>query len=333
MDTKNYVSLYLICLFLLITACESAVMRDFNTHMAGNDFRSAKQMLETELSQNPNSPEANYLMGNVLSREKQYEEANTYFERSLNSSSMYREHIEYLKERNYRLEVNAGLDARERERFNDTARYFTYASQIFPDRVEVYPTLGNAFTELENHEQAQQVYLQCLDHDAENFQCGLNLAESYFLSEHYEKAIDTALKFLGYYPSNHTFHKILAYSHLEIGNFSDAVDAFYQKLDYRSNYHSVKQFANELNNLGEIYRAEPFYRICLQRMPRDQDVLSALSYIYLETGNFGLMVEANQRLVALNPENRLLKENLMLAYELNGDIDNYRALKSELGLD
>ncbi len=333
MDSKNSLSLSLICLFLLIAACESSVMRDFNTHMAGNDFRSARQMLENELSQNSNNAEANYLMGNVLSREKQYEEANKYFDRSLNSSSMYREHIEYLKERNYRLELNAGLDARERERFSDTARYFTYASQIFPARVEVYPTLGNAFTELENHEQAQQVYLQCLEHDAENFQCGLNLAESYFLSEDHEKAVDTALEFLGYYPSNHTFHKILAYAHLENGNYNEAVEAFNQKLEHRFSYNSVKQFANELNNLGEIYRAEPFYRICLQRMPGDQDVLSALSYIYLETGNFGLMVEANQRLVALNPENRLLKENLMLAYELNGDIDNYRALKSELGLD
>ncbi|MCC5907255.1 MAG: tetratricopeptide repeat protein [Balneolaceae bacterium] len=318
---------------LFILACESAVMREFNTHMAGSDFRSAEQMLERELSQNPNSAEANFLMGNVLSREKQYTEANTYFERSLNSSSMYREHIDYLKERNYRLELNAGIDAWERERFQQTVQLLTYANQIYPERIEVYPTLGSALTETGQHEDAQHMYLQCLNFEPENFQCGLNLAKSYYSTSMYDEAIRIAQEFSEYYSTNATFLKILAYSNFETGHLDQAQDAFDRKLNLQVNNEAIKQFAIELNNIGEIYRAEQYFRRYLERMPRDKDVLSALSYIYLETGNFRLMVQANERLVAMEPANRQLKENLMLAYELHGDIDNYRAIKSDLGLD
>ena len=333
MDTKNYVSLYLICLFFLITACESAVMREYNTHMSGNDYRSARQLLESELSSNPNSTEANYLMGNLLSLEKEYEEANIYFEQSLNASSMYREHIEYLKERNYRREFNEGLNAWDQERLQQTLQQMNYASQIFPDRVEVYPILGNAYEAIGQPDDAQQAYLNCLAFQEDNFQCGSNLAQSYYDDGQYIRAIDTSNEFLNYYPSNANFKKISAYSHLEIGDIDTAEEMFDSFLGVRNNYEALKQFAVDLNNMGEIYRAERYFRRCLEWMPRDQDVLSALSYIYLETRNFRLMVEANERLVSLEPENRLLKENLMLSYELYGDIDNYKAIKSELGLD
>ena len=331
--TLRFQQLLIIFCVLFLSACESTVMREFNHHMAGNDFRSAQTMLNGELSQNPNSAEANYLMGNLLSREKNYEEANAYFERSLSSSFLFREHIDYLKERNYRLELNEGLNAWEQENAQRTIQHLNYANQIFPDRIEVYPTLGNAYEAAQQPAEAQRTYRRCLALDAENFQCGLNLAVSLFINREFSDAITFVSEFNEYYSTNPNLLKILAYSYLETGDPDKAEETFDKFLAVGFNYEAVKQFANELNNMGEIYRAEKYFTRCLEQRPRDRDVLNALSYIYLETGNFRLMVQANERLVSMEPENRLLLENLMLSYELYGDIDNYRLVRIELGLD
>lgn len=325
------VLLILITAFLI--ACESSVMREYNHHMAGNDTRSAGQMLEQVLSQNPNSPEANYLMGNLLSRQKQYAQANTYFERSLNASSMYREHIDYLKERNFRLEFNDGLDAWSQERWPRTVQQMTYAREIFPNRIEVYTVLGDAHKELGQPEQEQEAYTSCLSYSESDFRCGLNLANSFYTNNQFREAIETATYLLEEYNQNTNLLKLIAYSHLELGDYEMSNEVFDRLIDIRFNYEATKQYATELNNKGEIYQAERYYRRCLEQMPRDKDVLSALSSIYLETGNFRLMVQANERLLSMDPENTSLKKNLMLSYELYGDIDNYRAIRSDLGLD
>lgn len=318
---------------IIAVACESAVLRDFNTHMAGNDHRSALQLLESELSSSPNSAEVNYLMGKLLSSEKKYIEADIYFERTMRLSSMYREQINDLKERNYRLELNEGFAEWDQDRFASAIQFLTYAVHIFPDRAEVYPVLAAAFKETGQYEELRRVSIQCLQLQPENTYCGLNLAESYILSGNFKNAIEISQNVLESNPTNQTLNKILAYAHLESGNSYEAQKTFLIKIQNHFDYESVKQFANELNNLGEIYLAEEFYRVCLEREPRDQDILNALSYIYLETGNYRLMVQANERLLTLNPDNRLIQKNLMLAYELYGDIDNYRAIRSKLGLD
>jgi len=333
MGHKNSVTVLFVILLLLTSACESAVMREFNYHMAGNDSRSAESMLQNELSSDPDNAEANYLMGNLLSRQKQYSQANTYFERSLNTSSMYREHIEYLKERNYRLEFNTSLDAWNQQRWPRTVEFAHYAREIFPNRIEVYHLLGSAYNELDEPENEQNAYITCLSYVETDYQCGLNLTKSYYSNRQYQEAIETATHMLEEYSNNTNFLKLLAYSYFELEDFDRSEEAFEKLLSVRFNYATVKQYATELNNIGEIYRAERYFRRCLEYAPRDEEVLSALASIYLETGNFRLMVQANERLLSMDPNNRDLKKNLMLSYELFGDIDNYRALRSQLGLD
>lgn len=308
-------------------------MRDYNHHMAGTDIQSARQLLNQELNKNQDSPEANYLMGNLLSREQDYEEANTYFERSLNASSLYREHIEYLKERNYRTEFHEGLDAWNDERFPRTIQKMNLANEVFPGRVEVYPILGNAYEEVGQTNDAQAVYWDCLTYDESNYQCGLHLANSYYKNGDYNEAITFITDFSEQYPNNANLLKVLLYSYFETGRLDEAEQIFDNYSNAQNSYDELKQFAVELNNIGEIYRAEKYFRECLERKPKDKDVLSALSSIYLDTGNYRLMVQANERLLSMEPDNEILKKRLMLSYELYGDIDNYKAIKSELGLD
>lgn len=301
--------------------------------MAGSDLRSARQLLTEELSRNPNSAEANYLMGNLLSQQKNYEEANDYFERSLNSSGLFKEHIDYLKEKNYREELDRGLDAWEEDNYEFTVRQLNLTRQIYPGRVELYPTLGSAYGELNDPENAQEAYKTCLAFDESNYECGLNLAYSYYDNDQFQDAILFVNDFLEVRGEDSVLLKILVYSHLEEGESEEAELAFSRFREIQNSYNELKQFAIELNNAGEIYKAEEYFRQCLERTPRDEDVLRALSYIYLDTGNYRLMVQANERLLSMDPENETLKKRLMLSYELYGDIDNYKAIKTELGLE
>jgi tetratricopeptide (TPR) repeat protein len=301
--------------------------------MAGNDIRSARQTITAELNKNPDSPEANYLMGNLLSREQEYEEANNYFERSLNASSIYREHIEYLKERNYRTEFHEGLDAWNEERFQRAIQKMNLASEVFPGRIEVYPIMGNAYEEIGQPKEAQQAFMTCLTYDESNYECGLNLANSYYQNGQYTDAITFITDFSEHSPDDAKLLKIFTYSFFETNQLDEAEKIFARYSNIQSSYDDLKQFAVELNNIGAIYRAEKYFRQCLERMPKDEEVLSSLSSIYLETGNYRLMVQANERLLSMDPDNEALKKRLMLSYELYGDIDNYKVIKSELGLD
>ncbi|MDI6401626.1 hypothetical protein QLX67_06440 [Balneolaceae bacterium ANBcel3] len=324
--------LMIACIFLLLS-CESAVMREFNTLMAGNNTQATKQMLNEVLSDNPGDAEANYLMGNILMRERNYGDAKIYFDHSLNTSSMYREHIEYMMERSYRIEVNEAISSYSDERYHSAIQSIKQAKSIHSDRIEVYRLLGRLYKKTDQVEEAKLTYKACLNLEAENRECGINLAVLYKENENYVEAIDLSKKFLEYYPDDYGFKKNLVYTYFEGGDFDRAEESFDELLQISFRYATLKQFANELNNRGEIYRAEKYYRRCLERRPMDQEVLSALSYIYMETGNFRLMVEANERLLISNPNDISLKKNLMLSYELHGDIDKYRAMREELGLD
>ncbi len=323
----------LVACFLILVSCESAVMRDFNTLMAGNNVPAAKQMLNERLSENSGDAEANYLMGNILMREKEYQQAIAYFDRSLSSSSMYREHIEYMKERSYRIEIIEANSAWVDERYYRTIHSLNQAKHIYPDRVELYRFLGIAYKQTEQVDEAKTSYRSCLNLEPDNVECGLNLAVLYQENGQYPEAISLSHDFLDDDPDNSGFIKTLAYAYLESGDLDRAEEVFESLLEVSFRYLTLRQFANELNNMGEIYRAERYYRRCLEVRPLDQEVLNALSYIYMETGNFRLMVEANERLLLIDPDDDSVKKNLMLSYELYGDIDNYRALRSELGLD
>lgn len=326
----------LLCLLGFLLGCETTLMRDFNHHMAGNDREAAKEVLEAGLSENPNDPEANYLMGRLLVLEEEYDEANTYFNRSLDASNVYHDHIEYLKESNFREHYNDGLDAWEEDDLREAVRNLNYASTIYPDRIESYPVLGKAYYNLEEFEQAREVFQRCLSMEDMHLECGLNLANTNFALENYERSLEIGYTFLDEHPRNNTALKLLVYSYFELERYDESEEAFREYQDaqrFRQDYEALKQFATEFYDAEEIYRAESYFKECLELDPEDKEVLEALSSIYLETGDYHLMVEANERLLTLEPENQYVKQNLLLGYELIGDKENYEKMKTELGLE
>lgn len=320
-------------LMLLFISCESTLEREFNHAMSGNDLRAAAERVERALAVNPQDPEANFLMGRILAEQRQYPDAMRYFDRSLAAAPAYSDKIDHILETHYRNEFNNATTAWDHGGYEATITHFEAAIQIYPDRWEKYPIKGEAHKNLGQYESAQQSFTKCLSVPRMRRFCGTNLAISYFKNNQFEQAKRVAEQYLDHYPADRNLLKIAAYAYLETGGIEDAGSYFSRYVDAGFTYDALRQFATELNNKGEIFAAERFFTLCLRVNPSDPEVLAALSSIYLETGNYDLMVQANERLHSLEPDSPKHMMRLMLAYELAGEIEKFRSIQSELGIN
>ena len=317
-------------LMLLLFACESTLQREFSIAMSGDDLSLAREHVQKALASDPADPEALFLMGKIHLKERNYPGAKSYFGQALEVAPTYGEEIANLLESGYRNEFNAANTAWEQGRYETSIRYFDAAIQIFPERWEPYPVKGEAHKNLGQYPLAQQAFQRCVNVQRMQRFCGTNLAVSYFKNDQFQEAKRTARQYLAVFPEDRNLLKIAAYASLETGNMADAENMFSRYIKAGATFDAVLQFATELNNIGEIYVAEKFFTHCLRANPNDAKVLASLSSIYLETGNFDLMVQANERLLLLEPDNSEHKEMLLLAYELAGDTESYKIIQSEL---
>ncbi len=315
-----------------LTACESALMREFNHHMAGNDQQTAQRIVQQELSRDGQNPEANYLMGNLLSQQKQYNEANIYFDRSLNRSSVYREHIRFLKERNFRMEFNRGVELYQTDQFSRAAEHFELALQIYPNHNEVFPQLGKIYEELGRNDDAETAYRSCIENDPSHLECGLSLSSLLYENRRFEEAAQIAEQVSRHYPEDWRGYRLQTDARLAARQFDRAETAFEELYSRARSYRHIKHFALTLYNEREIRRAEPFLVRCLEQRPNDPEVLQVLAGIYLDSGNYGLVIDAGNRVLNSDPNNNSIKAKMMIAYELLGDIDRFKEIKQELGL-
>ena len=298
--------------------------------MSGDDIRLAREHVETALASEPGNPEALYLMGLTYLKERNYAEAKTWFNRSLESAPTFEVEIAHQLEASYRNEFNRGNTAMEQGRYETSARHFEAASRIFPDRWEPYPLIGEARKNMGHYRQAQTAFQRCTGVSRLQLFCATNLAFSQFRNGQHQEALATSLRYLELFPGDRNLLKLIAYANLETGDIAAAESYFKRYIASGATYEAVLQFSVDMNNIGEIYVAERFFTLCLQTNPNDKKVLTALSSIYLETGNFDLMVQANERLLSLEPENNAHRKRLLLAYELAGDTQGYKNIQSKL---
>lgn len=270
-------------LMLLILGCESTLMKEYNLAVEGRNHSAAIQAVERALRENPGDPEANFLMGKILTEQRSYTEAIHYFERSLEASPLFRERIEYLTEMSYRTEFNLAVSAWEEGDYELSARLLHKALEVKPEAVEVYPVLGQAYKNMEQYANAQVAFRECVPVDRFRRLCSTNLAVSLFRNNQFEEANRVAKENMSYLPYDRNLVKIAAYSYLEMQKFDEAEDFFTRYMGFGFTYDALKQFAAELNNFGEFVRAEEYLVLCLQYEPQDREVLEALSTIYLET--------------------------------------------------
>ncbi len=317
-------------LLLLVFACESTLKREFTIAMSGEDTSLAREHVEAALTSDPDNPEALYLMGVIHLKERSYPDAKSFFNRSLEAATTYEQDIAHQLESSYRNEFNIANTAWEQGRYEASIRHFEAASVIFPDRWEPYPLIGESYKNIGQYRQARQAFQRCVSVPRMQRFCGTNLAVSYFRDGEFREALRTAEQYLAHYAEDRNLLKLASYSNLETGDIAAAESFFTRYIEAGSTYEALRQFAIDLNNKGEIYAAERFFTLCLRTSPYDKKVLTALSSIYLETGNYDLMVQANERLLSVEPDNIAHKEKLLLAYELAGDTESYLKIQSEL---
>jgi len=318
--------------FILVSlsACESTQMREFNQHMGMRDYATAQRMLDRNIQLNPNDPEAHYLLGSLHALQQNFTAANTHFDQSLKISSLYREHIHYLRERNYRLEYNRGLESIQEGRYKDAIRHLTLASEVYPDMADPHSAMGFAYTSLIDVPKAKNAYTQCLQRDAGSYECALNLADLYLQTEDYFNAIQVAERAEQMTEINWMARRILLFACLSSNQFDKAEVVFDAMRQQQSSTATLRDFSFELFNRGELERARPYLRQVISIHPEDIDALKSAVIAALEQNDFEEMITFNKQILELKPDDRGAKIHLMIAYEQIGDLDNYEMVRHQL---
>jgi Flp pilus assembly protein TadD len=298
--------------------------------MGMRDYASTQRMLQQHIQQNPNDPEAHYLMGSLYAMQQQFGPANTHFDESLKISSLYREHIHYLRERNYRLEYNRGLEAIQEARYTDAVGHLGLAADVYPDMADPHSATGYAYTMLPDIQKAKTAYTQCLQRDAASYECALNLADLNLQTNDFFNAIQTGIQAVRLNDVNWSARRVLLYAYLGSNQFDEAEMVFAAMRQQQSSQATLRDFSLELFNRGELKRARPYLRQFISNNPEDIDVIKAAVIAALDQNDFEEMITYNKQILGLRPDDRSAKVHLLIAYEQTGDLDNYEELKIQL---
>jgi len=320
-------NLILIAFLLFIGSCESSFTRLYHHHMSAGDSESAILLLREELEKNSNNVDANYFMGSHLLKTRSYIEANTYFNQSTQLSFKHADQIEYLRDRHYRLEYNRGIDHFLAHEYKEAAQYFEKANEIIPGKQQTYLALGQSHYGDGNNAAAISVMKSCLEVYAQNYECSVWLIKSLYMQGDFESVKTLATQFANFHRNNLEFTKALIFSHLEMGENDLADRKFMDYFKIEKDFQFLKEFAIELFNKQDYVKAEKLLKEYFKFNSSDEDVLQALSYVFLEFRDYQLLVQVNKILYERSPYDRGRAQRLMISYELLGDMDSYKFMK------
>ncbi len=105
-----------------------------------------------------------------------------------------------------------------------------------PDDAGAYLTLGNIYRELDNHQEAADVYNQGLNFKPQNIALKKALAETEFFLERYKEAEELMLNILESHPHMYEIHYYLGKIYEEKGELDQAQNKYEEAIKYNSEY-------------------------------------------------------------------------------------------------
>jgi len=320
----------LVFLLITIVSCDSSFTRMYHYHQSARDTEEALELLKNELLENPSNADANFYMAELLMEKGSYVDAKPYFEKSLNSSGKYKDDIKYLNEKYYRVEFNRGIDLFKSKNYTDAIEFFKKSDHVIPNQAETFKFISSSYYELSNYAQSIQYGNRCVEVANYDYDCSLILVKNYFAMGNHDQAVVLAEEYVKYFRYQNEFLKAMIYASLEKSDYPTAEKKFGDYFKETKDYKTLKEFSLELFNKNQYEIAEPYLRNYYKHDPQDTDILRALSFLFLELRDYTSLVQVNERLVAIYPEDKSLKELLMLSYELIGDMDNYYFIKKQI---
>jgi tetratricopeptide (TPR) repeat protein len=340
---------FLICL----TACESTLSREFNLLMSTRDYARSEQLLLNKLQTNPDHAESNYLLGFLYAEQRQFAKAMLHFDRSEKSFS-YREHIAYIKERNYNIEFSKGIDSIEKKNPNQAILHFQNATALNPSAFESFLMLGIAQSISGKSSDGIISLTTCLELNPKSYECTWNLSKLYYSAGNYSRSVQILDDFLNHTPNNPQLIWIKINNHLESGDISRAERSFQelrmyfmseksllqsvsgvggvvqQSVDFASQslIEYIKQFGFRLYELKIYDRSVVYLNESVSRFPSDIQLRRTLNLAAFYAEEYKILAESGQKLLEQIPGDKPTQAQLLIALEKTGDIDKLRVLQS-----
>jgi len=295
------------------------------------------------------------LLGSLHIEQQQFEKAVYYFERSYKSFT-YREHIDYLIERNFNVEYSKGVDFFDVKELGNAIKHFNNTTKLKPEDQEAYLMLGISQSLFGMTNEGIESFQKCLKFNPKSFQCSWNLSRLYHNTQDYQNAITTILRYLNHDPSNIQLLWVLINNYLDSRFYDEAERSFQQIREHymtseflrqgavlesiplpamgspihQSLIGYVKQIGFRFYELGEYNRAIPYLKESVNREPTDVSLRRTLNQAAFYGQDYVTLSQSGQKLLELVPNDKSTQAQLIISFEKTGDLDNLKRLKSKM---
>lgn len=137
----NIVGALLVTLLFQGFQCASSEFTGAKMHIQQREYDKALQLLETEVSKNPQNEEAWYLLGAVRAEKNDYAGMNAAFAQALKLSNLHEREIRDIRYTRWGTHINNGVNFLERASA-DSAQYYEMSINEFKKSIAAWPDTG-----------------------------------------------------------------------------------------------------------------------------------------------------------------------------------------------
>lgn len=179
---------------------------------------------------------------------------------------------------------------------------------------EVWYNLGNAYNELDRHQDAVEAYSRARELEPELFSAGYNLARVYIYLKKYDESLELLDELLKTDPANRTAAETKAWVYHLQGDNSTALDIYNEILsESPANRNSLYNSAMILKGRGENTLSLERLLDLVEYYPGEKTVYFDIAFIEAELNNHENALGWLQKQLVEVPDD-------LRAYELSGDI-------------
>jgi tetratricopeptide (TPR) repeat protein len=341
---KAFLALLVVLMIAVaIVGCRNPMVTSARIYlMQQNNPDKAEAVLQKALQQNPNDPEALYLMGKVYQAKEEYRLMADYFDRSLNVSDLYKADIEKSRDDVWTQIYNGdGVKSFNSGDYHETIASMRLAAVVLPDRWETYNLMGLSYDDLNELDSAATSYKKAADlqpeqPDKRNYGIYYRLANVLFREKKYSEA--------------NNYAKIVVSGALSDSLRLDAVEISARALSALDSAEAAMKMYDEIvkaypdnpdayydrallqMELADTSAAIADYQKVLELNPNDLDAMKHLGMLYLEGGTFvdySKALQYYQKANELEPHNYNTVRGIIISLVRLGRVDEAKPYQDE----
>jgi tetratricopeptide (TPR) repeat protein len=338
---KTFFALLVVSTIMVaFTGCKNPMVTSANIYLfQQNNPDKAEEVLKQALAQNPNDPEALYLMGKVYQAKEEYGKMADYFDRSLKVSDQFKSPIEESRDRVWTQLYNRdGVEKVNSRDYAEAVSAMKLAAEVLPSRWEAYNLLGLAYDGLGELDSSAASYKKAVELQSEtkDYNVYYRLANVLFREKKYEEADEYAMIVI-----NETKDDSLRLDAVEISaralsalDSSGAALKMYDEIIKVTPNNPDAYYDRALLRfeLADTVAAMSDFHKVLNLNPNDLDAMKHLAMIYLEGGTFvdyAKALDYYQKINQIEPHNYNTVRGIIISLVRLGRADEAKAHQEE----